>query len=351
MKNFYFISLALIPTVILALESKLDLYLLEKLDPAYQEYKIKCLNKQDWRACENSKLELIIGISNQNKSNKMSAKYPKREVEKGRNAIVELFLEIEENGEVNYISTIKSVCGFGDIYLQTDWSKDDCNAFIKSSKDTIKNWSFDPVLINGEPIKRMFAHRFTFLIEDSTSQLINNQIVDLKDKDLRRLNRVIKKNNHKAMIAFAKDNVTQHPIYYYYLASSSDQIGQTEEAIKYYLRFLEETGDRYFYYSNFAKMRSINLLYFDERYEEVAEIYDDEFAAYIKKMNGGDQFLIAHMLAASSKLIVGEDIKALKMFLDLKNKFSLYTKDESLRNTLIKNSEIQIEQIIDNTHG
>lgn len=40
MKNFYFIFLALIPTVILALESKLDLYLLEKLDPAYQEYKI-----------------------------------------------------------------------------------------------------------------------------------------------------------------------------------------------------------------------------------------------------------------------------------------------------------------------
>ena len=101
MKNFYFIFLALIPTVILALESKLDLYLLEKLDPAYQEYKIKCLNKQDWRACENSKLKLIIDISNQNKSNKMSAKYPKREVEKGRNAIVELFLEIEENGEVN----------------------------------------------------------------------------------------------------------------------------------------------------------------------------------------------------------------------------------------------------------
>ena len=63
-------------------------------------------------------------------------------------------------------------------------------------------------------------------------------------------------------------------------------------------------------------------------------------------MQGEDQHLFAYLLAASSRAILGEEIQALKMFMDLKNDFYKFAKIESTRQTLLENSNANIVAII-----
>jgi hypothetical protein len=328
------------------LSDDLENFLDQRKHSAFENYENTCLKLQAWDACDETEFPAILKLLDEGKETRGPLKYPKQEATKGRNAIVELFFLINEEGNTEYLSTLKSVCGFGDIYLQTDWGSTDCDPFERAAKNSLAESSYAPVTISGSPARRMLARRFSFVIEGSNSREIRKQILDLDKRELRALNKLLRKATPQEIIEFAEPKTSSNPIYLYYLAQSFDQLGNTTEAIKSYKEFLSKTEDKYYFFANNTKSRLITLLYFQERHQEVSDIYDDEFRLYIKFMQGEDQHLFAYLLAASSRAILGEEIQALKMFMDLKNDFYKFAKIESTRQTLLENSNANIVAII-----
>ena len=139
------------------LSDDLENFLDQRKHSAYESYENTCLKLQTWDACNETEFPAILKLLDEGKETRGPLKYPKQEVTRGRNAIVELFFLINEEGNTEYLSTLKSVCGFGDIYLQTDWGSTDCDSFVRAAKSSLEESSYAPVTVSGNPGRRMLA--------------------------------------------------------------------------------------------------------------------------------------------------------------------------------------------------
>ena len=333
----------------LQIQSKVDLlesYLESKKKASYEQYSKDCLNKNNWESCSDTDFILLTKLLNEEVVKKGSLIYPEREQRKGRNGIVELFLRVDESGNVNHLHTIKTECGFGDIGIKQNWQSDDCALFEKAAIKAIDNWVYNPIFIENKAVIRKIPQRFTFIIDETTSQITNDQFIELSNKEIRALNKAIKKNDLEALIEFASGKAPENPLYFYYLALGYDEKRDFENAKINYLNFISKTGNKYFIFSNKAKMRLINLLYQEDAYKKISEIYDADFKRFVQERDPGDQYLIAYLLVASAKNMIQQDIQALNMFLNIQNNLAEKASNESTKKILIENATYNIDTIL-----
>ena len=324
----------------------LESYLESKKKPSYEQYSKDCLKKNNWESCSDTDFILLTKLLNEEVVKKDSLIYPEREQRKGRNGIVELFLRVDELGNVKHLHTINTECGFGDIDIKQSWQSDDCGLFEKAAIKAIDSWVYDPIFIDNEAVIRKIPYRFTFIIEETTSQITSDQFIELSNKEIRALNRVIKNNDLEALIKFSGSKALENPLYFYYLALGYDEKRDFENAKINYLNFISKTNNKYFIFGNKAKMRLINLLYQEDAFKKIAEIYDSDFKRYVQERDPGDQYLIAYLLVASAKNIIKEDIQALDMFLEIQKNLAEKASNESTKKILIENASYNIETIL-----
>ena len=93
-------------------------------------------------------------------------------------------------------------------------------------------------------------------------------------------------------------------------------------------------------------MRLINLLYQEDAYKKISEIYDADFKCFVQERDPGDQYLIAYLLVASAKNMIQQDIQALNMFLNIQNNLAEKASNESTKKILIENATYNIDTIL-----
>ena len=324
----------------------LESYLESKKKASYEQYSKDCLNKNNWESCSDADFILLTKLLNEEIVTKKSPIYPEREIRKGRNAVVDLFYKVDELGNVEYLSTIKSECGFGDIDIKENWQSENCGWFEKAAIKAISNWKYDPIFIENKAVIRKIPHRLTFIFEKTTNRDVDAQFTELNSKEIRALNRVIKKNDLDALIEFAGSKALENPLYFYYLAVAYDDRKDFKNAEINYLNFISKTGNKYFIFGNKAKMRLITLLYQADEYKKIVEIYDADFKRFVQERDPGDQYLIAYLLVASAKNMIQQDIQALDMFLNIQSNLAEKASNESTKKILIENAAYNIDAIL-----
>ena len=324
----------------------LESYLESKKKASYEQYSKDCLNKNNWESCSDADFILLTKLLNEEIVTKKSAIYPEREARKGRNAVIEIFYKVDELGNVEYLNTIKSECGFGDIDIKENWQSENCGWFEKAAIKAISNWNYDPIFINDKAVIRKIPHRLTFVVEKTTNRDVDAQFTELSSKEIRALNRVINKNDLDALIEFAGSKALENPLYFYYLAVAYDDRKDFKNAEINYLNFISKTGNKYFIFGNKAKMRLITLLYQADEYKKIVEIYDADFKRFVQERDPGDQYLIAYLLVASAKNMIQQDIQALDMFLNIQSNLAEKASNESTKKILIENAAYNIDAIL-----
>tara|TARA_Y100001958_G_scaffold101132_1_gene70162 strand:+ start:221 stop:1024 length:804 start_codon:yes stop_codon:yes gene_type:complete len=235
----------------------LESYLESKKKASYEQYSKDCLNKNNWESCSDADFILLTKLLNEEIVTKKSAIYPEREARKGRNAVIEIFYKVDELGNVEYLNTIKSECGFGDIDIKENWQSENCGWFEKAAIKAISNWNYDPIFINDKAVIRKIPHRLTFVVEKTTNRDVDAQFTELSSKEIRALNRVINKNDLDALIEFAGSKALENPLYFYYLAVAYDDRKDFKNAEINYLNFISKTGNKLLKFM----MRTLNVLF------------------------------------------------------------------------------------------
>ena len=72
--------------------------------------------------------------------------------------------------------------------------------FVSAAKKSIADWRFDQVLINDVPIERIFDHKFTFILEGSTSSELKSQIVDLPNIEINKINYLLQRSDFEGLV-------------------------------------------------------------------------------------------------------------------------------------------------------
>ena len=356
MKCFEFITLSFISLNLLSFSvENLDDYLEVAKVNAYQKLYSNCPTSEERFECRsNDQLELVLKLLKNGKAYKKFAPiYPESEIRRDRNGYVILTLRVDKDGIPINSKLKEAKCGQGDINIQKNW-KMNCNMFVAAAKQAIADWRFDQVFVNDVPIERIFDHKFTFILEGSTSSELKSQIVDLPNVKINKINYLLQRNDFEGLVEFSKNSTDDSPVYYFYLAQAEENLGQISSAMNNYQKFINKTNIEYFHFNITARQKLVIYYYENEQYEKVIDLLQSKFGNpiknYLRSSNNkapANSFY-ALMLLASSYLLENENLRALNEFYYIVDNIDQHEIDDDFKNIILENSKNYLDYIFKN---
>lgn len=321
----------------------------------YQKFYSNCPTSEERFECKsNDQLELVLKLLKNGRANKKFApKYPESEIRRDRNGYVILTLKVNKDGVPINSELKEAKCGQGDINIQKNW-KMNCNMFVSAAKKSIADWRFDQVLINDVPIERIFDHKFTFILEGSTSSELKSQIVDLPNIEINKINYLLQRSDFEGLVEFSKNRTNDSPVYYFYLAQAEEYLGQISSAMNNYQKFINKTNIEYFHFNITARQKLVIYYYENGQYKKVIDLLQSEFGNPIKnylrssnnKASANSFYTL--MLLGSSYLLEKENLRALNEFYFIVKNIDQHKIDDNFKNIILENSKNNLDYILKN---
>ena len=225
--------------------------------------------------------------------------YPINARYRGVNGVVISELSIAVNGEVENVSTVECRSGDGDSRLQWKWKIDGelCKDFSRAAAKSHQAYKFPSLAHLNFTESRTVRWRSAFAIEGTDSSDLNSQIVDLDDRDIKKINRFFKKEDWDGLSEFALLKEGEHPLYEYYLGYAALQAGRKAEGLQHFESFLEQTSGSYFHYGATASSILADEYYRRSDYDQVTRVAGELYN--LRRYFGNDQMFSAAVVAQS----------------------------------------------------